>query len=115
MTLALLIGGLGALGAVLRYVVLRLAESKPIVMLAAVNLGGSALAGVLGALAATEVTAALILGFCGGITTFSTVSVQIVRVAKEQSLSRAAGVALVHGVGSGIVAILGFGLTFALT
>lgn len=113
MTLAAMIGAFGALGALIRYALITLAPLRSIGVIAAINLIGSALAGSIGALAATEITAALIIGLCGGMTTFSTLAVQVVTTAKEKTLLGATGLAFLHGVGSGVFATLGYGLTFA--
>ena len=113
MTLAVMIGAFGALGALIRYALLSVAPMRTVGVIAAINLAGSALAGFLGALSAGEVTAALIIGLCGGMTTFSTLAVQIVTTAREKTLLRAAGLAVLHGMGSGVFATLGYGLTSA--
>lgn len=113
MTLALIIGAFGALGALVRYALLSIAPQRAVGVIVAVNLVGSALAGSIAALALTELTASVIIGFCGGMTTFSTIAVQIVNTAREKTLLRAAGLAVLHGMGSGVFATLGFGLTSA--
>ena len=115
MSLVVLIAVGGALGAVLRYVMLSLPATSALGMLAVVNLLGSALAGVFAALPGSDLTAALILGACGGFTTFSTLALQLVSLSQKRLFTRATLIAALHGVGSGVLATLAFGLTSALT
>lgn len=115
MTLIILIAAGGALGALLRYVVLSLSPSRALWMLAVINLLGSAVAGGLAALPGSTLNAALILGACGGFTTFSTLALHLVTLAQEHRFTRAVMVAALHGVGSGVLATLAFGLTSALS
>lgn len=115
MTLALLVAAGGALGALLRYVFLSLPKASAVWMLALVNILGSAVAGALAALPGSYLTAALIFGVCGGFTTFSTLALQLVSLSQKHLFTRAAVIATLHGLGSGVVATLAFGLTSALS
>lgn len=79
----------------------------------AVNLIGSLLIGVLagqGLASGSPMRLALISGFCGGFTTFSTVAVGTVTVAEQADATAkrgAAGYALANLVGCATTAVLG--------
>lgn len=68
--------GLGALGALLRWAMIEFA-SKPWVAILTVNVAGSALAGGVAAFPVVAGSLPLIAGLCGGLTTFSTLALQL--------------------------------------
>ncbi|WP_256838999.1 fluoride efflux transporter CrcB [Ornithinimicrobium faecis] len=88
---------LGGVGAATRYLVDDLISRRwhhgfPLATLV-INVTGSFLIGLLAATLATgspEVFAVLATGFCGGYTTFSTATVEAVRLAREGDWRRAA-------------------------
>lgn len=117
---AVLVALAGALGAALRYTVgVLLPDPGPDRVprgTTAVNLVGSLLAGLLvGALAAgrlaPEVYLVALTGFCGGFTTFSSASLETVRLVRAGELLRAAGYAL--GMLAGTVAAAALGVALA--
>jgi CrcB protein len=99
----------GALGAVSRYALTRAARRPTRAVLIA-NVAGSALAGVAIAFP-TEVQYVLLGGFAGGLTTFSTWSVETVQLMHEGK-SRAAAANLVLNLAIGLVSA---GLASAIT
>jgi fluoride exporter len=103
----------GALaGAPLRLLAIRLAGRQgrdPAAGTLAVNVAGAALLGaVLGAAAVPVWIVALVgTGFCGTLTTFSTLGADVVRLVEERALGRALGylaATLVLGVGAAAAA-----------
>ena len=68
--------GLGGLGALLRWFSTEI-STKPWAAILAVNIVGSALAGGVAAFPTVAGSLPLIAGLCGGLTTFSTVAVQL--------------------------------------
>lgn len=93
---------LGALGAVLRWLVIGLLPKSPWWSVGIVNVVGSAAVGVLAALPENDWTYPLIAGLAGGLTTFSTLAVLMIprntdkfatRVVTPLSLHLIAGVA----------------------
>lgn len=109
----------GALGAVLRYLVSRFFAPRPgnfpwAVLV--VNVVGSAIGGAVLGLAQAGLVSAdlrliLLTGFCGGLTTFSTFSVETIQLVLEgKTRSALASVALNLVLGVGVAA-----LTYALT
>lgn len=106
----------GALGAAARYVLDSLLPSGVPVGIprgtTAVNLSGSLVAGILvgalgaGALGTTAYVVAL-AGFCGGYTTFSTATLEAVRLVQRGRPARAAGYVLGTLVGTVAAAALG--------
>ena len=76
MLAAVLLAGAG--GAVLRFLVTRLLPSPWAVL--AVNVAGSLLAGLFVGLTFGELQLILLTGLCGGLTTFSTFSVETVQL-----------------------------------
>jgi fluoride exporter len=110
-----LLVAVGALaGAPLRLLVLRLAARSgrdPAWGTLAVNVVGSLVLGaVLGAASAPGWVVALVgTGFCGTLTTFSTLGADVVRLVEERALGRALGylaATLVLGLGSAAGAYL---------
>ncbi len=106
----------GAVGAVLRWVVSRAFAGQrfPWAVLA-VNVVGSAVAGVLIGLGVDDAARVILLtGFCGGLTTFSTLSVETVQLVLAKRTGTAAlsiGLNLAVGIGA---AAAGWALASAL-
>ena len=101
----------GAVGAVIRFLVTRAFAARPVAAVLVVNVVGSALGGVLLALASGDIRLVLLGGFCGGLTTFSTFGVETIQLvldgkARVALLSVAAN--LVLGVGAAAVTFLLF-------
>ncbi len=99
----------GALGAVLRFLVVRLVPTPWAVLV--VNVVGSFVAGVLIGATSGDLRVILLTGFCGGLTTFSSFTVETVQLVLEGSSKKAllsVGLNLVLGIGA---AALGFALT----
>ena len=102
----------GAVGAVIRYLVSRSVGTVAGVL--AVNVLGSAIGGAVLALAEREYLSAdlrlvLLTGFCGGLTTFSTWSVETVQLAmagKWRTAVVSVAGNLVLGVGAAAIAYL---------
>jgi Integral membrane protein possibly involved in chromosome condensation len=94
---ALAVVGAGALGALLRYAASRIGARQPggspwpwPVLL--VNVVGSLVAGVA---FHSDLALVVVTGFCGGLTTFSTLSVETIQlVAERRTRAAAASVAL---------------------
>ena len=102
----------GALGAVLRYAASRLGArcSWPWPVLA-VNVVGSLVAGVA---FHSEFALVVVTGFCGGLTTFSTLSVETIQLVAE-GRRRAAAASLALNLALGIAAAAaGWGLGLLL-
>ncbi|RZS56096.1 camphor resistance protein CrcB [Microcella putealis] len=97
----------GALGALVRYLVTvalagRETPPGPVVI---VNVVGSLLSGLaLGALTDPTLLVVAVSGFCGGLTTFSTLSVESVQLVMDGRWRRAAGGMLVNVV-AGVAAV----------
>ena len=97
----------GAVGAVLRWLVSRAfaAQRFPWAVLV-VNVVGSALGGVLVGLAVDDAARLILLtGLCGGLTTFSTLSVETVQLVLEKKTGTAAlsiGLNLALGIGAAV-------------
>ena len=110
--------GAGAVGAVLRYLTSRafaLYEGFPWAVLI-VNVAGSALGGLLAGLAHIgtidpNLEIVMLTGLCGGLTTFSTLSVEAMQLATMKRLRVAAvSVAANLIVGIGVASATYFGL-----
>lgn len=99
--LALAVIGAGALGALARYLVgragARAAWPWPVLL---VNVVGSLVAGVA---MHTDVAVIVVTGFAGGLTTFSTLSVETVQLV-SQGRGRAAAASVVLNVALGLAA-----------
>jgi Integral membrane protein possibly involved in chromosome condensation len=80
---------LGALGALLRWLVGQVAPRAPWWALGIVNVTGSATVGVVAALPETFWTYPLMVGLAGGLTTFSTLAVLMVPSSTEKIARRA--------------------------
>jgi CrcB protein len=90
-TVALLVGVGGAAGASVRRAVFESVEpstSFPVATLV-VNVAGCLLLGLVFDRANDSVQAAVGVGFCGGLTTFSTFAVEVVRLAEHDDVSMA--------------------------
>ncbi len=107
-----------ALGAVLRWVLgLRLNSLFPALPAGtlAANLIGGYLIGVAMAYFATapsipsEWRLLIITGFCGGLTTFSTFSAEVVTLLQQGRLAMAGGAVAAHVIGSVAMTLLGIG------
>jgi CrcB protein len=120
----LLVALLGGVGAATRFVVDgwfrgRWASGLPLATMT-INVSGSLLIGALagalstGALAPTAYTLAA-TGFCGGYTTFSTASVEVVRLAQAGDTRRAVIAALGTLLLTVAAATLGYAAAVALT
>ena len=97
----------GAVGAVLRWAVSRaFAEQRFPWAVLVVNVVGSALGGVLVGLAVDDAARLILLtGLCGGLTTFSTLSVETVQLVQEKKSGMAAlsiGLNLALGIGAAV-------------
>jgi CrcB protein len=106
----------GALGAVLRWTVSRaFARQRFPWAVLVVNVVGSALGGVLVGLAVDDAARLILLsGLCGGLTTFSTLSVETVQLVQERRTGTAAlSIALNLGLGIG-AAVAGWAIASAL-
>lgn len=98
----------GALGAVLRYGVGLLVRSPWAVLV--VNVVGSFVGGVVVASASGDARVILLTGLCGGLTTFSTLSVETVQLVLD-GRARVAAFSVGLNVALGLVAAgVGFGL-----
>lgn len=109
--LLLLSVALGSLGALVRYVVQSWGAalgSAPTGILI-VNIVGSGLAGGLLALPESFTTAALLAGFCGGLTTLSTMVMHLLPVPGAAPLRARLGLGLAHVVGSVAAAVVTYG------
>lgn len=113
----LLVAVCGGLGAMTRFVLdsaLAARNRRPYpVGTLVINVSGSLLLGGLAGLAARlgpgadEVTAALGVGFLGGYTTFSTASVEVVRLGRDERRASAVGLAVAMVLLSVAAAALG--------
>ena len=114
MTPLLVVAGALA-GAPLRLLVIRLAarnERDPAIGTLVVNVVGAALLGAVLGLAAVPgpVVALVGTGFCGTLTTFSTLGADVVRMLEERTFGRALGylaATLVLGLAAAATAYLG--------
>jgi CrcB protein len=77
----------GAAGAVLRFFTLRLVRAPWAVLV--VNVAGSFIGGLLIGATTGDVRLILLTGFCGGLTTFSTFSVETVQLVMERRVRTA--------------------------
>lgn len=93
---------LGSLGALARYGIQAWATAAERgyrgVLVA--NIAGSALAGALFALPDSFITAAILAGFCGSVTTLSTIVVHLLPVPGAPPLRSRVGLGFAHVVGS---------------
>lgn len=110
----------GAVGSVLRYLTDRWVQARhrlglPLGTLL-VNLAGCLIIGVvLGAVAhdglGTRWQSLLAVGFCGGLTTFSAFSVEVVTLLRDRRTVRASGYAALSVVAGIALAALGWAIT----
>ena len=93
---------LGSLGALARYSIQAWASTsgKGYLGILAANIVGSALAGALFALPDSFTTAAIVAGFCGSLTTLSTMVVHLLPVTGAPPLRSRVGLGLAHVAGS---------------
>ena len=97
----------GAAGALLRFFTIRLLRAPWAVLV--VNVAGSFLGGLLIGSTSGDVRLILLTGFCGGLTTFSTFSVETVQLVMEKKVRTAAlsiGANLVLGIGAAALGYL---------
>ena len=97
----------GALGAVIRWLVSRVfARQRFPWAVLFVNVAGSALGGALVGLAVDDAARVILLsGLCGGLTTFSTLSVETVQLVQNKRTGAAAvsiALNLVLGIGAAV-------------
>lgn len=107
----------GALGTLLRYLVTVTlsGRQRPPGAVVIVNIAGSLVSGIaLGALTNPAIALVVISGFCGGLTTFSTLSVESVQLVMDGRWRRAAGGMLVNVVAGALAVGLGIALGGAL-
>ena len=92
----------GSLGALARYGIQAWATTagKGYLAILVANIVGSALAGALFALPDSFTTAALLAGFCGSLTTLSTMVVHLLPLPGARPLRSRVGLGLAHVVGS---------------
>ncbi|RZT60880.1 camphor resistance protein CrcB [Microcella alkaliphila] len=108
--LVLAVAAGGALGAVLRYLttVALAGREQPPGPVVLVNIVGSLVSGVaIGAIEDPVVLLVVVTGFCGGLTTFSTLSVETVQLVMDGRAKRAAGGMLVNLVAGTLAVALG--------
>ena len=102
----------GVAGALLRFAVVRTLHA-PVAVLA-VNAAGSLLGGLLIASTSGDLRLILLTGFCGGLTTFSTLSVETIQFALEGKV-RVAVLSVLANVVLGIVAaFVGYAISLLL-
>jgi fluoride exporter len=95
----------GALGAVARWLTSRALASRVPWGVLLVNVGGSALAGAVAAVAPPDISLIVVTGFCGGLTTFSTFTVEAVQLVLDGRWRPAVlSIALTLGLGLGAAA-----------
>ncbi len=101
---------LGSLGALARYGIQAWAAtaSKGYLGILVANIVGSGLAGALFALPDSFTTGALLAGFCGSLTTLSTMVVHLLPVPGAPPLRSRVGLGLSHVVGSVGVALMAY-------
>jgi CrcB protein len=122
-SIALAVGGAGAIGAVARYLVDGVVQDRSSGVLPygtlTVNVVGSLVLGLVTGLAlyhglAVAPRAVIGSGFCGGLTTWSSASWETVRLGEDGSWAAAAGNALGGPAASIVVAALGLVLMAAV-
>lgn len=98
----------GASGAVLRYLVSRAFAKQPFPWaVLMVNVVGSAIGGSIAAVAAPDLRLIVLGGLCGGLTTFSTFSVETIQLIQDNRIGTAVlsvAANLVLGIGAAVVA-----------
>ncbi len=100
----------GVVGSVLRFTISRLVTAPWAVLV--VNVLGSFVGGILIATTTGDLRLILLTGFCGGLTTFSTLSVETVQLALEGRTAKAAlsvALNLVLGIAAAAAGFLLFG------
>jgi fluoride ion exporter CrcB/FEX len=107
--------GLGALGAILRWLVMLTLPHAPWWSLGIVNITGSAAIGVVAALPEGFWSYPLMMGLAGGLTTFSTLAVLMVPSSKENVARRDVAPLALHVLAGVVACAAGFiGMTAVL-
>ena len=106
--------GLGAVGAVLRWLVMQALPHAPWWSLGIVNITGSAAMGVIAALPEGFWSYPLMIGLAGGLTTFSTLAVLMVPSSAENLARRVVAPLALHVVAGVLACAAGFIGTTAL-
>jgi CrcB protein len=101
--------GVGGVAAVLRYVISRLVKAPWGVLV--VNVVGSAIGGVALGLTSGDARLIVLGGLCGGLTTFSTLSVETIQLVRDGKMPTALGSMAANLVLGIIAAALGYLLT----
>lgn len=110
LALALAVGVGGALGAVVRYLttVALAGREQPPGPVVIVNIAGSLISGLaIGAIDDPAVLIVVVTGFCGGLTTFSTLTVETVQLVMDGRAKRAVGGMLVNLIAGTLAVALG--------
>ena len=106
--------GLGAVGAVLRWLVMQALPHAPWWSLGIVNITGSAAIGVVAALPEGFWSYPLMIGLAGGLTTFSTLAVLMVPSRGENVARRVLAPLALHVVAGVVACAAGFTGTTAV-
>lgn len=107
-TMLLATVGMGALGALLRWLVLRALPRAPWWSLGIVNILGSAGVGVVAALPEGFWTYPLMVGLAGGLTTFSTLAIMMTPTTTEKLTRRVVAPLALHVIAGILACTLGF-------
>jgi len=104
LSVILMTAGLGALGAVVRWLVLNITPNRMgRLWIFIANVAGSAIVGAFAALPESPFSFAVMAGFCGSLTTFSTLAVQLVPTPNAPSRGRLLGLGIAH-IGASVLA-----------
>lgn len=107
----------GAVGALARYLVTAAMASRahPPVAVTLVNVVGSLISGVaMGAISDPALLAVVVVGFCGALTTFSTLTVETVQLLVDGRARRAVSGMLVSVIAGTVAVAIGTALGSAL-
>jgi CrcB protein len=102
----------GGLGAVVRYAITR-AVPRPTRAVLVANIAGSALAGIAIAFP-SDVQYIVLSGFAGGLTTFSTWSVETVQLMNDGKSNTAVGNVVLNLAVGLVAAVIAYGVTLAI-